>query len=98
MTVYLIHFERRYRHAGHYLGSTSDLEARLAAHRDGYGARLMEVIQEEGIVWEVVRTWEGGRDVERALKRRHNGPHLCPICNPALAAPVVPASDGGLWE
>ena len=27
--VYLLHFNTRYKHAGHYLGSTCDLEARL---------------------------------------------------------------------
>jgi predicted GIY-YIG superfamily endonuclease len=80
MPVYLLHFERRYKHAGHYLGYTHDLEARIRAHRLGQGARLMEVIAQAGIPFVVARTWEGGRDVEMALKTWKNGPKLCPIC------------------
>lgn len=80
MTVYLLHFDTPYRHARHYLGSTDDLAARLRAHQSGNGARLMEVVGEAGITWRLARTWEGGREVERRLKRQHNGPRLCPIC------------------
>ena len=81
-TVYLIHFDQRYAHAGHYLGSTSDLPSRLADHQAGRGARLMEVITEAGISWHVSRTWPGGRDLERALKDRHDGPRLGPDGTP----------------
>lgn len=80
---YLIHFDRRYQHAGHYLGFTEDLDARLHEHRSGRGARLMEVITDAGIGWHVTRTWPGGRDRERALKDLHAGPKLCPDCTPA---------------
>ena len=86
--VYLIHFDKRYapegrpgdKHAGHYLGSADDLNARLERHRAGNGARLMQVITEAGITWRVARTWEGGRELERKLKNWHNSPKLCPIC------------------
>jgi predicted GIY-YIG superfamily endonuclease len=40
-TVYLIHFERPFRHSAHYLGYTNTLIARIAQHRAGQGARLM---------------------------------------------------------
>lgn len=80
MTVYLIHFETPYKHARHYLGSTYDLAARLAQHQAGTGARLMEVITQAGIGWYLARTWEGGRNRERALKQRKNSPKLCPVC------------------
>ena len=80
-TVYLIHFERRYRHAGHYIGWARDLNGRLWHHRHGTGARLMQVLKEAGIGWEVVRTWEDEpRSFERKLKNRHDAPRLCPIC------------------
>lgn len=82
--VYLIHFDDPYYHAQHYLGSTKNLEDRLAAHRAGRGARLMEVITDAGISWRLVRTWKGGRQLERQLKRRCNGRRLCPICNPKV--------------
>jgi hypothetical protein len=54
-TVYLLHFDRPYRHARHYLGWTADetVDARLARHRAGGGARLIAVIR-------------GGRDRVRA--------------------------------
>jgi len=80
--VYLLHFNTRYHHAGHYLGSAEDLEARLARHQAGNGARLLEVITDAGITWTLARTWPGGRKEERKLKNQHNGPRLCPICNP----------------
>src|SRR5262249_16733436 len=61
---------------------TLDLLARLEAHRDGRGARLMEVITKAGITWQLARTWPGGRDRERAIKNRHEAPRLCPLSPP----------------
>jgi predicted GIY-YIG superfamily endonuclease len=83
--VYLIHFDQPYKHARHYLGYTTDLGARLDAHKRGEGARLMEVITEAGIGWRVARLWIGDCDrrLERRLKRRKNAPRLCPICQGA---------------
>jgi predicted GIY-YIG superfamily endonuclease len=81
-TVYLIHLDIPYKHARHYLGWTTDLDARLRAHRDGHGARLMQVITAAGITWRLARTWPGGRDRERAIKDRHEAPRLCPACTP----------------
>jgi predicted GIY-YIG superfamily endonuclease len=81
-TVYLIHLDAAYKHARHYIGWTADLDTRLEAHRNGRGARLMEVITDAGITWRLARTWPGGRDRERAIKDRHNAPRLCPVCSP----------------
>lgn len=78
--VYLIHFNKSYKHARHYLGYARNLDARIAHHRNGTGARLMQVVNDAGIEWSVVRTWPGGRTVERLLKARKNAPYLCPIC------------------
>lgn len=78
--VYLIHFQRRYRHAGHYSGWTSDLPARLAEHAAGRGARLLAVIAEAGIGWQLARTWPGDRSRERALKRQGGASRRCPLC------------------
>lgn len=80
---YLIHFARPYRHAGHYLGWASDISERVTRHASGTGARLIAVIQDAGIEWEVVRIWAGtDREFERILKRGKNAPKLCPACNP----------------
>ena len=93
-TVYLLHFERPYqaktgkqqKQAGHYLGYTNDLRARMAEHTSGGGARLMEIIALDGIGFTVARTWSGDRKIERRLKNRHNHKHLCPCCDPQRAA------------
>jgi predicted GIY-YIG superfamily endonuclease len=78
--VYLIHFEQPYRHAKHYVGFTTDLPARIADHRAGVGSRLLQVVNDAGIKWEVARTWQGDRKLERQLKRRKETPALCPLC------------------
>lgn len=81
--VYLLHYLAPYRHARHYLGTALDLDKRIEQHRNGTGARLPQVFAEHGIPFIVARTWEGGREVERRLKRRKNGPRLCPLCRAA---------------
>jgi predicted GIY-YIG superfamily endonuclease len=86
--VYLIHFDvplgdlcNPRGRAQHYIGYTENLEQRLEQHRNGNGSAIMAAVSEAGIGWRVVRTWEGGRDLERRLKRRKNSPKLCPICS-----------------
>lgn len=79
-TIYLIHFERRLKHAGHYIGWTENLEGRVEAHRTGRGSRLLAIVSDQGIGFRVVRTWRGSRTDERRLKRRKNSPQLCPEC------------------
>lgn len=82
-TVYLLHFSRPYKHARHYLGFATNLQSRLHQHASGNGARLIEVISQAGIEWELVRAWCGKtRFFERRLKRRHGAASLCPACNP----------------
>ena len=81
-TVYLLHLDPPLKHARHYTGWTSDLDARLEAHRSGRGARLMEVVKEAGGTFRLVRTWAGSRSLERAIKDRHEAPKLCPECSP----------------
>jgi len=80
-TVYLIHFNRAYKHARHYLGYSQDLDKSITDHLCGMGARLMEVVTQAGIEWKVSRTWPGNRGLERQLKNRKDSPRLCPICS-----------------
>ena len=81
MTVYLIHFDQPLSHAQHYLGYARSVSARLAEHRAGDGARIMQVVREQGITWRLARTWpQGDRTLERRLKRWHKSRQLCPIC------------------
>jgi predicted GIY-YIG superfamily endonuclease len=79
-TIYLVHFERPYKHARHYLGWTIDLDNRLTQHANGQGARLLEVIQQAGIQWTLARTWRGTRVRERQLKCQGGAARLCPLC------------------
>jgi predicted GIY-YIG superfamily endonuclease len=95
-TVYLLCFSEAYRRARHYLGFASlgfasDLEARLAEHRAGRGARLIQMIVAAGIDFTLARTWEGDRTLERQLKNGHNArARLCPICRERIGRAVQP--------
>ena len=80
-TVYLLHFDQRYQHAGHYTGWADDLDHRLAQHQRGAGARLVEVITQAGIGFRVARLWPGASKAhERSLKNSGGASRYCPIC------------------
>jgi predicted GIY-YIG superfamily endonuclease len=80
-TVYLLHFDQRYEHAGHYTGWAEDLDRRIPEHQQGRGARLVEVITQAGISFRVARLWPGvTRARERQLKRQGGASRRCPIC------------------
>jgi len=86
--VYLLHFDRRYWHAGHYVGwarSAKTLPRRIHHHEIGQGARLTAVVSAAGIGFQVARVWpDADRHFERRLKDQKHGPRLCPLCNPKL--------------
>jgi hypothetical protein len=100
--VYLLHFDQRYEHAGHYTGFAegSGLLNRLGEHATGRGARLVEVITQAGISFRLARVWPGvTRARERQLKRQGGASRRCPICldqhgqrhdQPSRTAPAVP--------
>ena len=83
--VYLLHLERPLspdHTAQHYKGSAEDIEA----HRRGNGSRMMQVVAERGIGFQLVRTWEVPegmtlRQAEKVIRRQKNGRELCPLCN-----------------
>lgn len=103
-TVYLIHLDRPFHHARHYLGWTCDLSHRLVQHRMGTGAKLLRAVTQHGIGWSVVRTWQGGPDLEKAFKTQKNGPRLCPYCQQKRLVkrwgirPLPLSSPAGLWS
>ena len=89
-TLYLLHFERPWRHAAHYLGWTErPLEERLAEHLKGkpHGSPLVAIAAEQAGIssveelrrW-VVTTKRGDRYEERRLKRRGGHRRVCPRC------------------
>ena len=81
-TVYLLHFREPYQHAKHYTGwaSPGHLATRLGQHERGQGARLMAVIKDAGIGFELARTWPGGRARERQIKNTGGASRHCPVC------------------
>jgi hypothetical protein len=93
--VYLLHFDQRYEHAGHYTGfaessgaEASGLLKRLGEHQQGRGARLVEVVTQAGIGFRVARLWPGvTRAKERQLKNQGGASRRCPICLDQPAAP-----------
>jgi len=78
--VYLLHFDQPYKHARHYTGWAADLDARLAKHDAGRGARLLAVVKDAGIGWTLARTWPGTRARERAIKNQGGASRHCPSC------------------
>jgi predicted GIY-YIG superfamily endonuclease len=81
-SVYLVHFARSHRGARHYLGFSTNIPARVKAHRAGRGAPLLGAITRRHIAWRVVRTWRRKDGFfEQRLKRSHALRDLCPACN-----------------
>jgi predicted GIY-YIG superfamily endonuclease len=78
--VYLLHFDRPYKHAKHYVGWSEDLDSRIAAHDAGHGSNLIAVIAAARISWTIARTWNGTRAKERQLKKRGGASRYCPMC------------------
>lgn len=81
--VYLLHFSAPLRgRFQHYIGQTErDVEARVAEHRAGRGARITRQAVAAGIGLELARVWEGvPRSFERHLKKRGAARHFCPVC------------------
>jgi predicted GIY-YIG superfamily endonuclease len=82
MTVYLIHFQQRYKHAGHYLGYSANVNRRMRQHQSGYGVPLMRAVNDAGIPWQLVRTWDDGdMALEKRLRHQNNNPRFCPLCS-----------------
>jgi hypothetical protein len=85
--IYLLHFSRRYKHAGHYLGFAKNFKSlvkRLKEHRRGSGANLVNVVQTAGIDWQLVRIWYGPgstRTEERRIKKMGGLSRSCPLCS-----------------
>jgi hypothetical protein len=93
-TTYLLHFDRRYKHAGHYTGWTrKPILVRLAEHLAGKGSVLTRAAVQAGIGIRLARTWPNTtRDREDSLKHQGGAKRLCPECGVKPAAPRL-ASD-----
>lgn len=85
--LYLLHFERRYRHAQHYLGyavgtGRGRKYARDQAEGRAIGAHeLVMAAQWDGIEIEVADVWVGeGRELQRRLRAQGGLSRHCRIC------------------
>lgn len=80
--LYLIHFERPYWHARHYLGFSQfgKAERRFAAHVAGRGGPLTRAVVAAGIKLTLAAVWEGDRTQERKWKRDSHLKRRCPVC------------------
>ena len=84
--IYVIHFDKPYKHAKHYTGIALDVENRVKKHRSGQGSKLMAVLKREGIGfrYNVIAEYEGFSEAhaeEKRLKTKVKKPQrFCPIC------------------
>ena len=93
---YLLHFSEPYKHARHYTGfahSSRSLKSRLAEHKAGRGARLLQVVKAAGITWTLARTWPGDRTRERQLKNQGGASRRCPACGVKPRTPSAEPKD-----
>lgn len=93
---YLLHFDRPYRHAQHYLGFSDDIPYRIAQHKAGVsGVKLIDAAVASGVSFTLTRVWPGaGRRAERRKKALRAGKYgrprgrnstgsrgrQCPLC------------------
>ncbi len=85
MTVYVLHFDPPYRHAGHYIGYTPDetAERRVREHTEclAAGSPLVKAAVAAGCKVTLAHEFLGaGRDVERWLKTRRDTAKWCSCC------------------
>jgi predicted GIY-YIG superfamily endonuclease len=81
--LYLLHFDPRYRHAGHYLGYTQELPKRFGLHLQGKGSPLVKAAINNGSQIVLVRIWAEDGNAEQEIKRVIGSrAKLCPLCNP----------------
>jgi len=86
--VYILHFEEPYYHARHYVGYTEDTGRRFKEHFNCHssGSPLIQAALEAGIKITVSRIYfDGGRELERKIKKSHHTHRFCPICKEEAA-------------
>lgn len=82
--IYLLHFDRPFGHAAHYMGWSSWLDRRLLNHQIGAGANLLRHAKAAGVTWTLAAVWPGTRSDERRMKN-HGHARRCPTCRSNLA-------------
>ncbi len=83
MLIYMLHFEPKYKHAGHYVGITDRhrLLTRMTEHARGSGSKLVRAAVSNNCRLFLVRTWAAETfEDERAFKSKTNFRAACPVC------------------
>ena len=101
--VYTLHFDPPYppqapegaQVARHYTGWAKDLDARLADHEAGRGARLTQVQLAAGGTWRLASAEPGTRDLEAQRKER-GASRRCQICRAEAQAEPEAEPEAGL--
>ncbi len=95
---YLLHFERPYAHAQHYLGfAEQSVQRRITRHRKGLGSPLVAAVVATNIPFVVARVWpDNSRSDERRLKNRGSSSRHCPICRGEISYDQAKAREGRL--
>lgn len=84
--VYVLHFDKPYKHAMHYIGyvdgdNQGAVNARMEDHKAGRGARLMDVITKAGIGFTIAWIYDNvDRKFERKLKNKGGAKKHCQMC------------------
>lgn len=82
--VYVVHFERPYKHARHYLGWTRELKQRFYRHTSlapiRRGSALMRAVVAAGIAFKVVRVWPDRTRYDERRKHGNGHSQRCPVC------------------
>jgi predicted GIY-YIG superfamily endonuclease len=78
--VYLVHFDKRYHHARHYVGFSEHLGRRMGEHRAGAGSRLLRAVAAAGVPFDVVFTSarSTATRTRRGCARYVQRPHAAP--------------------
>jgi hypothetical protein len=83
VSLYLLHFDPKYKHAGHYLGYADDPWKRVSEHRHvpSKASPLVRAALGAGATVVIARLWhDGDRSLERRLKRQGGLSRHCPFC------------------
>lgn len=79
--IYILHFDKPYYHAKHYIGFSDDPSLRFKRHLSRTEQPLLKAVVNAGIgITMKIIDPKGDRNRERQLKKQKNSKRFCPIC------------------
>jgi len=91
--VYLLHFDRPFRHMRHYVGAAADLLAlELLIANPGMHTRSSMLIaaKKAGVRFTIGRIWRGGAERADLVRSHQNHTRHCDICTCARSGVALP--------